>query len=285
MLCKNPYTIGVSAFGCGQCMPCRLNRRRLWTHRMFLESLKHEQSSFITLTYDQDHVPKDLSLNPKHTTDWVKRLRDKISPRKVRYFLVGEYGDHTQRPHYHAALFGVGLLDEELIKDTWKKGFIQVGELTLHSAQYIAGYVTKKMTQKEDSRLKGRHPEFARMSRKPGIGATAMDEVADILTTHFGVKEIETLGDVPKALKQGKKSLPLGRYLRSKLREKLGFKETSTPKESLRAWQEMLLEVYTDAIQDPQNPKGVKALLLKQNHQKILNLETRAKIFNKKGEL
>jgi len=109
MLCNKPYRKGNAEFGCGQCMPCRFNRRRLWTARLLLEATQHENKSFITLTYNDKNAPKDHSLDPSHYKNFIKRLRKAIYPKKIRYYLVGEYGDHTQRPHYHAALFGLSL--------------------------------------------------------------------------------------------------------------------------------------------------------------------------------
>ena len=109
MVCKKPFTRGVEAYGCGQCLPCRVNRRRIWTHRVLLEAIKSSESSFITLTYDDENLPENGSLCPSHVRDWLKRIRKKVEPRKLRYFLVGEYGDETKRPHYHVALFGVGV--------------------------------------------------------------------------------------------------------------------------------------------------------------------------------
>lgn len=81
MLCKNPYMKGVLAFGCGQCNPCRINRRRLWTHRIMLESLKHGDSSFVTLTYET--LPSDGSLVPKDLQNFMKYLRMRVSPKKT----------------------------------------------------------------------------------------------------------------------------------------------------------------------------------------------------------
>lgn len=263
--------------GCGQCFPCRFNRRRLWTHRMLLESLKHGDSSFVTLTYSEEKLPDDKSLNPKHAQDWLKRLRRNISPTSIRYFLVGEYGDRTQRPHYHAALFGIGVQQEALINETWGNGYTLTGDLTKDSAGYIAGYVTKKMTSKDDPRLNGRHPEFARMSLKPGIGATALQEIQDTLTTTHGCDHFAMEGDVPMALQTGKKKLPLGRYLRRKLREKMGFKQEDIDKTVQKYTQEMHL-LLQEAITKKENDQSPIEYFLDSNKQKILNLETRSKI-------
>ena len=103
--------------GCGQCLPCRINKRREWTFRLELEASLHEHNSFVTLTYADQFLPEDGSVNPRHTQLWLKRLRKVLDPRKVRFFLCGEYGDQTFRPHYHACLFGVGLDDAHLDRD------------------------------------------------------------------------------------------------------------------------------------------------------------------------
>lgn len=246
----------------------------------------HGDSSFITLTYDQEHLPNGNSLNPEDPQLFLKRLRKKLSPRKLRYYLVGEYGDQTQRPHYHAAIFGVSILEETLVQEAWGNGHVLVGDLTKESAQYIAGYVTKKMTNKNDPRLNGRYPEFARMSLRPGIGAQSMDAVAEVLTTEFGSDEILRQQDVPSQLRHGGGLQPLGRYLKGKLREKLGFPDKKTPKEvTLRLSQEMSV-MFSEALKAPENTsKSLASILVEQNKQKILNLETRTKIYNKKGNL
>nr|AOV86344.1 putative replication protein VP4 [uncultured virus] len=232
MLCKNPYMRGILAHGCGQCLPCRISQRRLWTHRMMLESLEHEHSSFITLTYSDDHIPESGSLDPKHVQDWLKAIRRRVEPTRLRYFLVGEYGDETFRPHYHVALFGYEpckylrsrykynkdcCFQCDLVRDTWGKGNIDVGVLEKDSAQYVAGYTTKKMTSKDDPRLCGRFPEFARMSLKPGIGASFMDVVADAYQAQLMSVSSESTIRLPSILNHGSKQWPLGRYLKGKL--------------------------------------------------------------------
>lgn len=103
---------------------------------------------------------------------------------------------------------------------------MMVGQLGPKSAAYIAGYCMKKMTHRLDTRLHGRHPEFARMSLNPGIGAGAMWNVASDMM-RFNLEN--TLPDVPTALRFGGKLWPLGKYLRRDLRKKLGKDEHVTP--------------------------------------------------------
>lgn len=241
MRCVKPFVAGDAAFGCGQCLPCRLRRRRVWSHRLQLEATLHGgQCCFVTLTYEGDVT----SLNGKDAQNWVKRLRKRISPRRVRYFLVGEYGDQTERPHYHAALFGFGpCIGSEasrtlrgcgcptcsVVRETWGLGHILVGRLEAKSASYIAGYVTKKMTHRLDPRLRGREPEFARMSTHPGLGADAMWDVASVLMQY----KLESGRDVPAVLAHSKNvNQALGRYLQKKLRKYVG-KDERAPEEAL----------------------------------------------------
>lgn len=120
-------------------------------------------------------------------------------------------------------------------------GDVDLGILEAHSAQYVAGYVTKKMTGKTDDRLKGRYPEFARMSLRPGIGHGVLQHVAAVLVAHGYT---EDMVDVPTVLRHGKKMMPLGRYLRRKLRVFLGRGE-KCPDEVVQALQEEMRAVLT----------------------------------------
>lgn len=281
MLCRKPFMAGVLPFGCGQCLPCRINRRRLWTHRIMLESLKHGQSCFVTLTYSPDKIPLGNSLRPADTQLWLKRVRKAVgSKMKIRYFLVGEYGDHTQRPHYHVALFGLGMESRLLLHEKWSNGHIFVGDLTKDSAQYIAGYVTKKMTSKSDERLKGRYPEFARMSLRPGIGASAMKDVAEVLTSEAGCNAILSKGDVPDVLQHGRKKFPLGRYLRHKLREEVGLNEEICKENQVRRFSYEMRTVFEEAFKDEKSrKKALGQIVTEKSAQKARNQEARMKIY------
>lgn len=221
MMCAKPFRQGVAEFGCGQCLPCRLNRRRLWTSRLMLEAQLHESAFFVTLTYADEHLPVGGNLCIRDAQLFLKRLRARVSPEVVRYYLVGEYGDCTERPHYHAVLFGVR--DVRNILASWSLGRVHVGTLTEQSAGYVVSYVIKGMTRDVDVRLKGRVPEFARMSLKPGIGAGAMEVVGNAVVSKGGAKYVAINGDVPHVVRAASSLWPLGRYLRRKLREEVGM--------------------------------------------------------------
>lgn len=144
---------------CGQCIGCRLEYSRQWAMRIMHESTLHDSSSFITLTYDDDHLPSDGGLNKPDFTNFMKKLRKQFPETKLRYYQCGEYGEQTLRPHHHAAIFGTDFPDKRylsnsgdnhlyvspILQSCWPHGISSVGSLTFESAAYVARYVTKKI--------------------------------------------------------------------------------------------------------------------------------------------
>lgn len=227
---------------------------------MMLEASLHGDNSFVTLTYSEENLPSDNSVNPAEVSNFIKRLRKGGS--KIRFFAVGEYGDNTGRPHYHLSLFGFAACywggtrkqdvccDRcEIIKAVWKKGNIFVAGLEEKSMAYVAGYINKKMTKDDDPRLEGRRPEFARMSLKPGIGYGMMHEVASALMEHDLEKQ---LLDVPMTLRHGNIQYPLGRYLRRSLRAMIG-RDKNASQEALEQQKEEL-QALRKAAYDSSTP-------------------------------
>lgn len=183
---------------CGQCIGCRLERSRQWAIRISHEAQLHEKNCFLTLTYDDKHLPPDGSLHIDHFQKFMKRLRFHYG--KLRFFHCGEYGEKFSRPHYHACLFGFDFDDKTLwktirgnklytskkLQEIWPQGFSTIGDLTFESAAYVARYVTKKITGKnaESHYEKLDHygeykpitREYTTMSRRPGIGKEWFDK-------------------------------------------------------------------------------------------------------------
>lgn len=183
---------------CGQCVECRLERSRQWAVRCMHEAQMHESNHFVTLTYSDEFLPADGSLDYKHFQNFMKRLRKRCGP--VRFYMCGEYGELESRPHFHACLFGVRFPDlvlftsrkgvklysSSLLSSLWPFGFASVGEVTFESAAYVARYVMKKVTgdlaeshysrvDPDTGEVYSLTPEFNHMSLKPGIGATWLD--------------------------------------------------------------------------------------------------------------
>lgn len=167
----------------------------------------HATSCFATLTYRTETLPYGGSLYYRDFQLFMKRLRKQYPG--ARFFMAGEYGEQTQRPHFHACLFGVDFTDRypwrvspagfDLYRsptlerlwtangDTQPIGACEIGELTFESAAYVARYCVKKVTGKpaeehyrrmvvETGELIDLQPEFGKMSLKPGIGASWLEK-------------------------------------------------------------------------------------------------------------
>lgn len=186
---------------CGQCVGCRLARATEWSVRIMHEASLHDVNSFVTLTYDDAHLPRYGSLQYKPDFQlFMKRFRKWRGP--VRFFMCGEYGDENGRPHYHAAFFGEAFLVDrkrwrksdtghwlyrsESLERLWPFGASEIGNLSVQSAAYMARYSLKKVTGRlaashyervdvETGELVRIDPEFVRMSLRPGIGANWFD--------------------------------------------------------------------------------------------------------------
>lgn len=104
---------------CGRCIGCRLEYSRQWANRCLLELEYHKEACFVTLTYDDDHVPISrypdpatgealpcLTLRKRDFQLFMKRFRKALGDVQIRFFAAGEYGRQTFRPHYHAIIFG-----------------------------------------------------------------------------------------------------------------------------------------------------------------------------------
>lgn len=183
---KNKDGIGYMSYPCGQCIACRLNKVRDWTIRLMHENRFHDHSVFLTLTYDEEHLPEDRSIHKEDVQNFMKRLRNYRSG--IRFFACGEYGEKYSRPHYHLIIFGLSIDDPlfkgkvydrkskgyYLLSPLWKNGNMYLGDVTYSSCRYVASYVNKKQLGKkgkqfyEDNKLV---PEFTLMSRRPGIGS------------------------------------------------------------------------------------------------------------------
>lgn len=182
---------------CGQCVGCRLERSRQWAMRCMHESQFHDENCFITLTYNDDHLPSDNSLNYLDFQLFMKRLRKRFTGKKIRFYMAGEYGETFGRPHFHACIFGLDFADKvklrksptgfilhrsPILEELWPFGYSSIGSLTFETAAYTARYIMKKVTGYQSfEHYEGfdtytgevimRKPEFNKMSLKPGIAA------------------------------------------------------------------------------------------------------------------
>lgn len=195
---------------CGQCIGCRLEYSKQWATRCMLEAKKYEHNYFVTLTYDNEHLPitdytdpvsgvigQSMTLVPRDHTLFMKRLRKEYGD-NIRYYMCGEYGDESLRPHFHYILFnlplddlkvykinsdGQPLYNSERLQKLWPNGYVVVANVTFQTCAYVARYVTKKLTGKKAdhyTRFNLERP-FVRMSRRPGIARDWFNENFDTI--------------------------------------------------------------------------------------------------------
>lgn len=219
-----PDSMETFPIPCGRCIGCRLDYAHEWANRCLLELKYHEQSSFLTLTYDDLHVPRVVkdgqmyyTLDKRDLQLFFKRLRKAIAPTKIRYLACGEYGDEHFRPHFHVILFGYQFPDLEplpsmsktyrpmwrsnMLYDLWSMaprssvsqakispaGVATVQEVNYATCSYVARYVLKKLNAGDDGfySCRGIVPPYLAMSRRPGIGRRFLDDHPDLFDTDF----------------------------------------------------------------------------------------------------
>lgn len=226
---------------CGKCLGCRLDYSRHWADRCMMELQSHESSYFVTLTYDDFHLPTTEYISPitgeicdintlrkEDLRIFIRHLRQHTG-QKIRFFASGEYGTHSLRPHFHIILFGLKLDDlvrisqnnlgqpyysSPTISRAWcdsdgiPRGFVTVGEVTYESCAYTARYVMKK-AGKDNSLFtdKGMEPEFTSMSTHPGIAY-------DYYSSH---QDMFDFGTIHYSTPDGGKSCSIPRYFKKQL--------------------------------------------------------------------
>lgn len=230
---SNPSAILIP---CGRCIGCRIDYSRYWADRMMLELETNKKAIFVTLTYDEDHVPyvfddEDncyaMTLRKRDCQLWLKRLRRKFKDVRIRFYLAGEYGTRTSRPHYHCILFGIGLEDfpnkkacgkndlnnlyyrDDDFTAIWSNGYVLFSEVSWRTCAYVARYVTKKIGTWFDFDFDsaGIQKEFCTMSRRPGIGAEYLSMHPDCLDHQY----------INITTPEGGRKIPLPKYYLRKL--------------------------------------------------------------------
>lgn len=241
--------LGMPQIGipCGKCIGCRLDYSRTWADRMMAEASLYESNYFITLTYDDKYLPEKRENSPIHSLSkrdgqlFIKRLRKALPDQKIRYFMCGEYGPTSMRPHLHLILFNCKLDDLKYLKENklhqpyfvsetiakcWHpefidgkrvnnngktgldiitSGFHSVCNVSWDTCAYVARYVVKKQKGNGSSVYDkyNFNPEFSTMSRKPGIGH-------DFMVDHM--EELYSYGSFNIPTKDGAKSIRPCKY-------------------------------------------------------------------------
>lgn len=240
MQCSRPFVIRRrdgrrEQVPCGECVCCRIARAREWATRCVHEASLWKSSGFITLTYCDQDLPTDASLDKAEFTRFWKRLRKELDPDRIRYYGCGEYGELNGRPHYHAIVFGIapcscpdsqspveecGCEDRELVMRCWGHGGVgRIGTVTYKSARYCADYIGKA----DSSKVVGkREREFHVMSKGIGRGYIELNE--DRLRVDRGVTIMGNHVGLPRyyANKLGiEKEVMSSEYRVSKMKSKI----------------------------------------------------------------
>jgi len=205
---------------CGRCVGCQQDTADGWAVRCVHESRYHDHTYFVTLTYNDECLPHDMSLNNRDYQTFLKRLRYHAPQCDIRYLLAGEYGGRTQRPHFHLILFGVPLHGRSVgkseagfdmyvdpaLEECWGQGFANFGEFNIGTARYVAKYLNKKKYGDEAERVDPhtglKHyerinwvtgeitevmPEFIRASKNPALGLRWFEK--------YGLQDVYLSGD------------------------------------------------------------------------------------------
>jgi len=174
MKCMSPVYVRKMQLSvpCGKCAFCLKKAIDAWCLRLEHEMEVSSSAFFLTLTYNDDHIPEGGNLSKRDLQLWIKRLR-KVN-KGIRYFAVGEYGTQFTRPHYHVVLFN--LLDLSLVSATWTDrdgvpiGYISGSRATAGRIRYMVSYMATPAVPNDLVK------PFRLMSRRPGIGANYVEK-------------------------------------------------------------------------------------------------------------
>ena len=209
-MCYNPIKVFnrktriYESYSCRKCIECQQVRANEWGVLCHFELKEHKDNCFITLTYENNPV----YLHKEHMQNFLKKLRKKIAPAKIKYFSCGEYGDKLHRPHYHLIIFGYDFKDKifwklsksdkamyisKELEDLWGYGLCTVQEANIQTVQYSAKYATKRIGKElpkykmfpntETGEFEKFPSEFNTMSQNLGVNAI-LKKLATYLKTN-----------------------------------------------------------------------------------------------------
>ncbi len=219
---------------CRHCEECYSQMRLEWISRATAEMQLHSKALYITLTY-RDYNDGETILPPvaemvteegeilrHHTLRYrdfqlfMKRLRKKFPERKIRFMVCGEYGSRTYRPHYHAIIYGIDVVDfsdmlphnrnkhgdilfsSVELDNIWQLGYTLTGSADNGTIAYVAGYVAKKFTAvrtKDWYDYTNIVPPFIHSSNRPGLGSEYIQTKFDRFNNEYDYMMLPALND------------------------------------------------------------------------------------------
>ncbi len=271
MSCGFQFEVRGEMVPCGKCQGCRRKNRRAWVGRMLLEQSAHQESSFVTLTYDPEHLP--IIYSPEDG-EWIPTLV-KLHPRsfiravrkmgfEVRYFGSGEYGEKGQRPHYHLILFGLGPGAIEVFQQAWTKGFVSAYEANARTMSYVAKYPLKgsKDIEPKSQIFDTSNPvqrltqaPFRIMSLRPPIGAGYAKAIGRSMKNRPVTYVPESACHPQRVLRIAGSKYPIDRTIRNRVMDELDLPR------------ELQSQVFHSDYEGPTDAQAAKA---RYEHQKAL---------------
>lgn len=227
---------------CGKCPECLSRRASGWSFRLMQEERISSSSHFLTLTYDTQHVPITpagfMNLDKRDVQLFMKKLR-KVHSQKLKYYVVGEYGGKSNRPHYHMLLFNARV---DLIQPAWDKGAIHYGDVSHASVGYTLKYMCKPPRipmHRNDDRLR----EFSLMSK--GLGLSYLSD--NMIAWHWDDPQNRMYCNIDNG-----KKIAMPRYFKNKLYTDEERKEIgeSTRSRMVTAQEHMLENYVGDYTRD-----------------------------------
>lgn len=318
MLCKSMVESRGIVHPCGQCLFCRINKKREWIARLLLEAASHPNNQFWTLTYEDESLPcqhapgeprmpnpnsvrydarckqiSGIALQPgtlfkPDLERFFKRYRKNHGA--IRYYAVGEYGEKLGRPHYHVLAFGVQLSKESLA-ECWGHGHVHIGDVESASINYCVDYALKSDKTLDLVDLR-RLPEYATMSTKPAIGSYAIGEFRKVILASKPLPTGELL--IPDTFKVLGREYPVPRFIRNELEDE-GFISARKATRQYAGDNEIMSALLSRSrvasaefdkfrvlwSDDPVSENQARQQVLKQ---RLLNAESRQRIFGKRHE-
>lgn len=214
-MCISPITLTGEnrTVPCGRCFKCLKMRRKEWSLRLEQELKVSKTAYFITLTYAEKGI---ISLCKDDAKLFIKALRNQTKIKGIKYYMVGEYGERTFRPHYHALIFNISNnvdLATIQIAKAWNKGLIHVGNVNAKSINYTTKYMIQKYSTLLDTLPQ---PPFTLMSKGLGLGYIGQKIDGELVLNQRGTWHQENVNNNFMTKEGGKKTI-LPRYYREKL--------------------------------------------------------------------
>lgn len=184
----------------------------------------------------------------------VSQIKSEVP--RIKYFISGEYGTETFRPHYHAIIFNLPFmyLDKihEFISSSWQKGYVNVGTVSAGSIMYCTKYLLMESIIDMDLLVK----PFLLVSTRPAIGIDYIEKCSS-----FNINNMANY-----AVKDGGVKVSLPRYYKDKIFSKYDKEELSylNEIEINKNFNESEIGKY-EIVKKEQYKKNLKSKIIKNN--------------------